>query len=463
MDGIKKINENVTRPGRALTLTDTAIRDYEGIPNGTVRCDTHNKGLDFKQALNDWSKFDAYHTLLEGSIVTDLIANKAITNPKIGDSAVDTRTIANDAVTTPKIKNLNVTTEKINNSAVTTIKIADQNVTTDKIQDFGVTTVKIADLNVTTSKIANEAVIETKIADSAVTNPKIMNLAVDNNKIANNTIQYEKYANQSIYGAKIKDYGIETVHLADYVITTGKLSTGCVTTAKIADKQITSAKIAAENINNSHILKHSILENSLASESVNTRIIKNDSVTLEKLDPNLRNTILTAGDDCVKYNEYDDVYIDRSNNSNLIVSGNIEAKGRVYNAVYKDLAEGYEPGEYLEPGDIVEYREADKKVYRATGKLNTIVGVISDEFATCFGATYEELLDGDKVPVGLIGVVSVKVTGDVVAGQKIISNKNGIGYASNTIPTNGLVVGKALQTVKGAQGIHKVECLVYPN
>lgn len=461
MDGIKKINENVTRPGRALTITDTAVRDYEGIPNGTIRCDVHNKGLDFKQGLNDWSKFDAYYCLLEGSVITSLIANKAITNPKIGDSAVDTRTIANDAVVTSKIKNLNVTTDKINNSAITTVKIADQNVTTEKIQDYGITEVKILDQNITTRKIKNEAIIETKIAPSAVTNPKIMNLAIDNNKLANNTIQYEKYANQSIYGAKIKDNGIETLHLADYAITTGKLSTGCVTAPKIADRQVTETKIALGNIHNDHIANQSLLENSFANESVSTRALKNESVTAEKLDPNLKYKIENADKDCVKYNDQNDVYINRSNNSNLVVSGNIEAKGRVFNAVYKDLAEGYEPGEFLEPGDIVEYREADKKVYRASGKLSTIVGVVSDDFATCFGATYEELADGDKVPVGLIGVVNVKVTGNVIAGQKIFVNKNGIGYASDS--GTGLVVGKALQTVSDVQGIHKVECLVYPN
>lgn len=462
MDGIKKINENVTRPGRALTITDTAVRDYEGIPNGTIRCNTNNKGLDFKESLNNWSKFDAYNCLLDGSIVTDLIANKAITNPKLGDSSVDTRVIANDAVVTSKIKNLNVTTDKLNNSAVTTIKIADQNVTTEKIEDYAIITSKLSDKCVTHRKIDNEAVIETKIAPSAVTNTKIMNLAVDNNKLANNTISYEKYANQSIYGAKIKDNGIETLHLADYVITTGKLSTGCITTPKIADRQVTESKIALGNIYNSHIASKSLLESAFADEAINTRVIKDGCVTADKLDPNLKYKIENADKDCIKYNDRDDVYIDRSNNSNLVVSGNIEAKGRVFNAVYKDLAEGYMPGEYLEPGDIVEYREADKKVYRATGKLNTVVGVMSDEFATCFGATYEELADGDKVPVGLIGVVSVKVTGDVVAGQKIVVSKNGVGYATNN--TNGLlVVGKALQTAKNQQGIHKVECLIYPN
>lgn len=462
MDGIKKINENVTREGRALTITSKAVRDYEGIPNGTIRCDIQNKGLDFKEALNLWSKFDAYYTLLEGSIVTDLIANKAVTNPKIGDSAVDTRTLANDAVTTIKIKNLNVTTEKINNSAVTTIKIADQNVTTDKIQDLGVTTQKIADLNITTQKIANEAIIENKIADSAVTNSKIMNLTVDNNKIANNTIQYEKYANQSIYGAKIKDGGIETIHLADYSITTGKLSTGAVTTAKIADRQITDAKIAENSIHNEHLSNNTLLENVFANESVDTRIIKNESVTLEKLDPNLRSKVEEANKDCIKYNDRNDVYIDRSNDSNLIVSGDIAAKGRVFNAVYKDLAEAYEPGEFLEPGDIVEYRETDKKVYRASGITNTVVGVISDDFAACFGATREELESLTKVPVGLIGVVKVKINGEVNAGQKIVVERNGLAKAVDNPTQTQIIIGKALET-NTQTGVRLIDCLIFPN
>lgn len=462
MDGIKKLSETVTRPGRALLLTDKAIRDYEGIPNGTVRCDRQNKGLELKLGMNDWSKFDAFHVLLEGSIVTDLLANKSVTNPKIGDSAVDTRTLANDSVTTPKIKNLNVTTEKIKNAAVVTVKIADQNVTTSKIQDLGVTTEKIADLNVITSKIANEAVIESKIANSAVTNQKIMNLAVDNSKIANNTIEYEKYANQSIYGAKIKDGGVETIHLADYAVTTGKISTGAVTTGKIADRQVTSIKIAEKNIYNEHIFDNTLQENVFANESVNTRIIKNESVTAEKLDPSLRFKIENADKDCIKYNDKDDVYIDRSNNSNLVVSGNIEAKGRVFNAVYKDLAEAYEPGEYLEPGDIVEYRQIDKKVYRASGKINNVVGVISDEFAACFGSTLEELEDLVKIPVGLIGVVKVKVNGPIKAGDKVVVEKNGLGKASSNPTSTQIIVGKALETDLDS-GVRLIECLIYPN
>lgn len=461
MDGIKKINENVIRPGRALTITGTAIRDNEAIPNGTLRCDMNNKGLTFKEDLNLWSKFDAFEALLPGTIVTDLLANKCVTNPKIADQAVDTRTLRDDAVTTPKILNLNITTEKINNQAVTTPKIANLNVTTEKLNDFAVIEQKIGSSAVTTPKIMNSAVTENKIADNAVTREKIINLAIDNSKIANNTIENAKYANQSIYGAKIKDAGIETVHLIDYCVTTGKLGTGSVVTDKISDRQVTSSKIALKNVYSEHIADKGIIESNIADQQVNTRVLKDGSVTLQKLDPSLRNQIETADEDCIKYNSQDDVYINRGTRSNLVVAGNIEAKGKVFNGVYKDLAEGYEPGEYLEPGDIVEVRD-DLKVYRAQGKLTTIVGVISDEFATCFGSTPEELEAGKKVPVGLIGRVHVKVRNSVKAGDKIYVDSDGVGTASPKSTSKYLLVGKALET-NTKTGLNKVECLIFPS
>lgn len=461
MDGIKKISENVIRPGRALTITGTAVRDSEAIPNGTIRCDMTNKGLNFKQDLNIWSKFDANEVLLPGSIVTDLLANKCVTNPKIADSAVDTRTLRDDAVTTPKILNLNVTTEKIANSAVTTPKIADLNVTTEKINDLAVIEQKLGNSAVTTIKIMNAAVIESKIADNAVTRPKIMNLAVDNSKIANNTIENAKYANQSIYGAKIKDEGIETVHLQNFCVTTGKLGTGSVTTDKIADRQVTSAKIAIKNIYSEHIADNTILDVNIGDQQVTTRILKDESVTLIKLDPSLREKIQNADKDCVKYNAQDDVYINRGSRSNLVVSGNIEAKGRVFNAVYKDLAEGYEPGEFLEPGDVVEVRD-DMKVYRAKGIDNAVVGVVSDEFATCFGADLNELNQGIKVPVGLIGRVHVKVRNAVKRGDKIYVDTDGVATATPKSNSKFIHIGKALETNLNA-GLNKVECLIFPN
>ena len=65
--------------------------------------------------------------------------------------------------------------------------------------------------------------------------------------------------------------------------------------------------------------------------------------------------------------------------TNIHCTGDIEGK-RVYFMTYQDLAEAYEPGEYLEPGDIVALHE-DGLVYKAESTDVCIVGVISDEFA----------------------------------------------------------------------------------
>ena len=151
--------------------------------------------------------------------------------------------------------------------------------------------------------------------------------------------------------------------------------------------------------------------------------------------------------------------------TDLYVSGNIYAHGnieglRVYNMAYSDLAEGYIPGEELEPGDIVELRE-DGKVYKAyaNGLSAAIVGVVSDEFAACYGATEAEIVNGEKVAVALIGRVHVKVQGPIRLGQEVrVNNIPGVGRAWSS---NKFTIGRALETVR-ENGEHKVLCLVRP-
>ena len=147
-------------------------------------------------------------------------------------------------------------------------------------------------------------------------------------------------------------------------------------------------------------------------------------------------------------------------NGSLRVYGDIRAD-RVYNMAYADLAEGYIPGEDLEPGDIVEIRE-DGKVYKAysNGLPAVIVGVVSDEYAACYGASKEELEEGSKVAVALIGKVHVKIKGPIRIGEPVkINNIPGVGLPWSN---NNIVVGKALETVEG-DGMHKVLCLIKPS
>ena len=125
---------------------------------------------------------------------------------------------------------------------------------------------------------------------------------------------------------------------------------------------------------------------------------------------------------------------------------------------YADLAEGYVPGEELQPGDIVEYRE-DGKVYKAEYNVpGVVVGIVSDEYAACYGATEEEIKSGEKVAVGLVGRLHVNVTGPTVIGQDIMVSyrDKGLGEALFGF---GHKIGKVLETTE-EKGIHKVLCLI---
>ena len=128
---------------------------------------------------------------------------------------------------------------------------------------------------------------------------------------------------------------------------------------------------------------------------------------------------------------------------------------------YADIAEGYVPGEELEAGDIVELRE-DGKVYKAysNGLPAVIVGVISDEYATCYGASKEEIEDGSKVAVALVGKVHVNIKGSIKIGDEIkVNNIPGVGCSWSN---NKIVIGKALETIE-EDGMHKVLCLIKPS
>ena len=132
-----------------------------------------------------------------------------------------------------------------------------------------------------------------------------------------------------------------------------------------------------------------------------------------------------------------------------------------------DLAEAYTPApeETFVPGDIVELRE-NGFVYRASSITNNkvIVGVVSNEYAQCFGATEEDLATNQKVAVGMIGKVHVNVTGPVKIGEYIGVCKDGIGISKNLDLTlqQDQIIGKALET-NNSHDPKKVLCLIFPN
>jgi len=117
------------------------------------------------------------------SVITEKIAENAVTTGKIEDLAVTNAKIDNLAVTVAKIADLAVETAKIANLAVTNAKIDNLAVTTGKIEDLAVQTGKIDDLAVTTAKIEDLACTTGKINDLAVTNLKLGNASVSLPKV----------------------------------------------------------------------------------------------------------------------------------------------------------------------------------------------------------------------------------------------------------------------------------------
>lgn len=456
--GIKKISENVILDGRALTLTNGLITDNGVFPIGTLRCNPTTKGLEFKAGENTFNKFDAAELLGDGSIIERLIATDAVTTNKIKNYNITTNKLADLSVTTQKLANLAVTEAKISNEAVTESKLAINSVSTSKLKDRSVTAIKIALKGVEEENYNDESVSTRALANASVTNTKLATNSVLTKHVKDLNITHEKLATGSVHGEVIPNKGIVTTHLNDDSVTTIKLANGAVTTAKIEDKQITEIKLADLSVSTRALINESVTNAKLADNSVGTSNIIDKSVTNEKLSQPLQNTLR----DAVLY-EGNDVNL-RGNlhvKANIIAEGDIEG-ARVLNAVYMDLAEAYIPGEKLEPGDIVEMRE-DGKVYKATWRFihdTAIVGVVSDEYAACYGATKKELENGSKIAVGLIGKVHVKVDGPCKLGMKIMVGKNGTALASSNCGDR--KIGKCLET-SNKEGVNKVLCLIYPN
>ena len=422
------------------------------MPLGMLNVDYGTRGLSVKvkqgdnDAYSEWSRFDAKNTLIQQSVITDLIKDQNVTTAKIKDQNVTTAKIKDSAVTTIKIANGNVTTEKIADQNVTTAKIKDRDVTEAKLSgdynggnNCAVSTRTIQNNAVTKDKIAPRSVTVEKMADNSVATRTIQASAVTTEKLANSAVTTEKILDDAVTSEKIMDGTIRPNNIAKGGVSNANLQDSAVSTNKIEDLAVTNAKLANESL----IAYEKIMKGTITQELLDSRLFDM-----------MNRVVLHDGNGNVT-GENNSTEID-----NLTAKGDIYAR-RVYNVVYMDIAEGYIPGEELEAGDIVAMHE-DGKVYKAVSINDCIVGVVSNEYANCFGASEEEILAGEKVAVGMIGKIHVKVKGPVRLGQRIsiAPFDAGVGCA-NWMNNNN--IGQVLETVECAYDkIHTVLVQVRP-
>jgi len=455
-EGIRKINEFVMGAGRTIIITDEK-NNYSSFSPGTLFINSNGDVKVKKNNQPDWANLTPANLFTNKSISYNFIADKTLTNQQIANN-----TIIND-----NIKDSEINTNKIANSAITSAKLATNSVINDKILDNTIANSKLANKTIQGNKIANLTISTDHLANGCVTSDKLATNAVKANIIEDRSITGIKIALGNINDEHFADKAVHTAKIADGAVTNIKIEYGAITEEKLARNSVTKDKIAFGAVSGDKLGWQSVSTDKIANNAVSTDKIVNGAITGDKLGDyqistaKLHPSLTQAINSSIKLDSTGTATVFGT----LKVTNNINCDGvitahKVYNAVWNDLAEGYIPGETLEPGTIVEIRE-DGKVYKASALSKSIVGVISNEYAACYGATQEEIKSGEKVAVGLIGKVHVYVNGPISVGDRIVANENGIGIASTCNASSG-IVGKAIETSKKS-GIHKVLCLIYPN
>lgn len=460
-EGIKKISENVVIDKRSFLITDPLVPDNDAISIGAIWTDSTKKGLKIKTSKNTLSFLDAAQVLLEGSISTILLADKSVTNIKVNDAAIDERTLKNLSVTEPKLNNLCVTEPKLANQSISSLKIKDNNILNKHIKDNELEGIKFKNKTIQGNKIADKTLEGINLNNNTIDERILKDRCLIERHFSEYCIPHSAYQIGSIYGNVLKDTGIENRHLAINSVNTNQLMNGCVTESKVADKAIKHRHLDIDSVDGNNLVKGSIKEKHYSDLSIPTIAYKDKSITKDKLDDGVINLI----GDPVQYDSNNDVKLRK----NLKVNGNTEVVGtltalKVYNSTFMDIAEAYEPSKDVTfiPGDIVQVNDEGLLVKGDPNSHFPIVGTVSSEYASCYGATEEELEKGTKIAVGLIGKVHVNIVGPVKNGDKIALAKDGLGASynyNNLIKDN--IIGKALESNDSIE-TKKVLCLIYP-
>ena len=349
---------------------------------------------------DDVIEFDDNNAVPEGALISSLTSRTIRVKTSLdGQARIDgDSSLGLESITNKLLASFSVTSDKIANGAVITEKIANDAVTQSKLANNSVTTIKIADEAVVFPKLDKET--QTRInnleSNLSLLTSRVTVLEANINELKGTVNELRNKLNEEVNKLENKINNIETNINAKIEEITNNFN------KKFESIEVNVNKIV--NIINQNKLENAVIHN--GSKSVGSKYAGSTSLV------------------------------------NLQCTGDIEGK-RVYFMTYQDLAEAYIPGEELDAGEIVAMHE-DGKVYRAESMNDCIVGVISDQFANCFGATKEELFNGTKVAVGMIGKVLVKVKGPIKIGQQVAVSLSdlGVGYASNSRG-----IGQALHSV----------------
>lgn len=478
-DGVRKVNEYVIKDGRTLVMT-VLSSNPQSLSGGTIYINPNTGDLQYLHVDDKYDKtwkkftfenlFDNYsldnNMILDNSISAVKLVDNTITADKLIDGIISTDKIANEAITTDKV--LEIDASKIKNSSITTNKFIEGSIINSILADKTITNEKIAD-NTIIDELINDAAIKTRhldkniiekanlkekivdhdiLAANCIESDNITNYSILNNHLDNDCITNDKLADQSIFGTKIKNYAIKDIHIND------------MDGSKINDNSISNKKLMINSIDTNNILDNAITTNKLSKEIQN--VLSNTLKLQNEIiyeDTQYLNTVLINGNMVLK---------DKNTKCNFNIDGDIKATGnitgaKVFNPVFADIAEAYVPNEYMVPGDpVCLCKEGDLKIERLNkDNADRFLGFVSDQYATLFGGTKEEIDSGKKVAVTLTGRIKVKLgTGFKASiGEYIIPIKS-LGTMGVTEYRSTEVVGRLLENKDFNQSY--VLCQLWP-
>jgi hypothetical protein len=239
-----------------------------------------------------------------GSILTQMLANQAVTTTKMGLLSVTKDILNVNSVTTDKIEDGAITADKIGVGAISAGSFGDGSINGVKITT-GTITLDRLDVNALSGKqnslIAGDNITIVGSTISAVVNATIGEGTINSsNMFGPNVVVGNAIASGSITTGKLSSFGDELGAAVDYTklatdaVIPRTIQSNAVETDKIKDGAVTDVKIAT--INGSKLVNGSIVAGKIAAGAVNiTSIIADGIVTGAKLDKDAIDDYLTAG------------------------------------------------------------------------------------------------------------------------------------------------------------------------
>lgn len=465
--GIRKINEYVLENGRALILTkdvssDISETQWNHIADGTFFINPSNGDLKYKNLNSktlEWERFKPENIFNNNTVGGELLKDKSITESHM----------ANESISNRCLKNNSVTSNIINYNAIKDFHIGDNAINGSSIKDKSISIEKLAgdidgtsldDRSIDAIKLKKKCITNEELSDYCIKSSNLSNSCVTESALSSESISFSKIKSGAVKESSIEDGAISNTKLKEKSVDWKNLMDNSVRTSAILDLNITNSKLAENSVTNDKILDRSITGEKLAKGTITAECIAPGAINIDSFSDEAQNAFLDA---VVHKDGVANVYGD------LQVDGDIRATNtdksqsitgfKVFNPVFADYAEGFHANEEVEVGHIVEI-DTKSCIKKADAHSRKIVGIVSDRYGMCLDASEQELKDGSKVAVGLIGKVPVKVAGQVEAGDYIISSGDGVGIATKT-HYSGQIVGKALED-KYTFGLGSVLCLLQP-